>query len=137
MNSVEDSLLETIAALDETFAADKGSQMGDFFLENARLMWPMTRDIVGREAIRAAFELFTSKFTTLAWQPDRHLLEVHGDSAYVVGRFSEIRRRLDNGQLEQVFGRLVEVWRRDENGRWQLDLLLTSRFAETEILGRE
>jgi ketosteroid isomerase-like protein len=133
----DEALLDTIAAFDRSFATDQGAALGDFFTTDGCLMWPDLPDIKGREAIRAAFEQFVATFTTIAFQPDRRLLEQHEDNAYSLGRFIEVRRRLDNGQIEQVHGRLVEVWRREEDGRWRIEQLLTGRFAETVVLGHE
>src|SRR5687767_9373497 len=127
-------LLATFAAFDRTFSEDRGSDLADFFSENARLMWPDTEDIVGRDAIRAAFEEFVSAFTTIKWNPDRAIIHQLEHGALVVGRFTEDRAPRAGGPADRVFGRLVEIWIRQHDGSWKLDLLLTGRYAENEPL---
>ena len=134
-DTLEDSLLERMQAFDRTFAEDRGSEMGDFFSLQARLMWPFMEDITGRENIRRAFEQFVQTFTTLSWKPEREIIGADGNKVFVLGRFLEDRAPRVGGPAERVFGRWVEVWRRQPGGPWELDLVLTSRYAEDELLG--
>ena len=92
--------------------------MAELFAEDARLQWPDDEDIVGREAIRQAFSAFVDEFHTVSWEPSYQLAEVHGDQAFLLGRFVERREVRRTGELERVPGRLVLVCRR--RGRWRV-----------------
>ena len=133
---ITENLQLRIAAFDSTFAHDLGSELANFFTADARLMWPGNEDMVGREAIRKAYVGFVETFTTVSWKPDRRDLHVYEDRAYGVGRFVEVRKRLESGITETVYGRLVEVWQLEDDGVWYLERLLTSRYAETETSSR-
>ena len=133
---IVENLQFRISAFDSTFSHDLGSELADFFADDARLMWPGNEDIVGREAIREAFVGFVETFTTVSWKPDPRDLHVYEDRAYVVGRFVEVRKRLESEITETVYGRLVEVWQLEDDGVWYLERLLTSRYAETETSSR-
>jgi ketosteroid isomerase-like protein len=133
--TVPASLLETLAAFDETFSQDRGSDMGAFFSPHARLMWPGIEDIVGRDAVRFAFEQLVATFTTISWRPEWTTIEVFGDRAISIGRFTEDRAPRAGGPSVRVFGRLVELWSLDPQGKWTIDIALTSRYAEDQPLG--
>jgi hypothetical protein len=134
-DSLDNSLLERMQAFDRTFSEDRGSEMGDFFSSEARLMWPFMEDITGRERIRAAFEQFVQDFTTISWKPEREIIGVGENKVFIVGRFLEDRAPREGGPAERVFGRWVEIWAGQPGGPWELDLVLTSRYAENELLG--
>lgn len=133
---IAEDLQLRIAACDNTFSKDLAIELANFFATDARLMWPGNEDIMGREAIRKAYEGFVETFTTVSWKPDRRDLHVYEDRAYVVGRFVEVRKRRKSGITETVYGRLVEVWQLQDDGVWYLERLLTSRYAETESSSR-
>jgi ketosteroid isomerase-like protein len=126
-----------LAAFDAAFSADRGAEMGEFFAEDARLQWPEMEDIVGREAIRQAFVEFTSAFHTISWEPSYQVADVHGDRAYPLGRFVEIRQVRETGEVERVPGRIVYFCRREADGEWRLTHALTSRFGETTLDGTD
>ena len=132
---VPTGLLQAQAAFDETFSQDRGTEMGQFFSKDARMMWPDIEDIVGREAIRAAFEELIANFTTISWKPDRTLVQAFGDRAISIGRFTEDRAPRGGGSVVRVFGRLVEYWSKAPDGTWTMDIALTSRYAEDQPLG--
>jgi ketosteroid isomerase-like protein len=132
--SHEDSLLNTISELDRTFAEDRGEDMGDFFAEDARLMFPQIEDIVGREAIREHFVRFVSRYTTDSWNPKRGLIDVYDQRAYTHGSFIEIRTPLDGGPAEKVYGRFIEIWQLSSKGKWEIIRFMTGRYADTELL---
>jgi ketosteroid isomerase-like protein len=96
--SQEESLLSVIAELDQAFSEDRGSDVADFFAEDARLMWPHMEDIVGRESIREAFVAFVSAYTTNSWSPSREIFDLCGRRAYTLGSFIEIRTPLKGVQ---------------------------------------
>ena len=129
---IPESLQRTIHELDTVFSQDRGYEMGAFFAEDAHLQWPMIEDIVGREQIRKAYEQLVATYTTLSWKPNRSLAVVGDGSVAVIGDFIEYRQMRKDGVKERVFGRLVEIWSETEDEKWVLDLLMTSRYADTE-----
>ncbi len=133
-SSHKESLLSTIAEMDLAFAQDRGSDVSDFFAEEARLMWPNNEDIVGREAIREAFVGFVSEYTTDSWDPKREFIEVYERHAYTLGSFIETRTTRDGGPTEKVYGRLLEIWQLSSDGKWEIIRLMTGRYADTELL---
>ncbi len=129
-------LAEAITQFDEKFSEDLGSEMGRFFAQDARLMWPDIEDIVGRQAIANAFRELTDNFTTISWKPERSFVELSEDAAISVGRFIEERAPRAGGPAVRVFGRLVEVWSPGPDGTWTIKIALTSRYAEDEPLNQ-
>ena len=81
-----------LAAYDAAFAADRADEVAELFAEDARLQWPEEEDIVGRDAIRRAFTGFVDQFHTVSWEPSYQLAAVHGDQAFLLGRFVERRQ---------------------------------------------
>jgi ketosteroid isomerase-like protein len=132
--SQEESLLSVIAELDQAFSEDRGSDVADFFAEDARLMWPHMENIVGRESIREAFVAFVSAYTTNSWSPSREIFDLCGRRAYTLGSFIEIRTPLEGGPTEKVHGRLLEIWQLSSGDRWEIIRLMTGRYADTEFL---
>jgi uncharacterized protein (TIGR02246 family) len=122
-----------LSAYDAAFAADRADDMAELFAEDARLQWPEEEDIVGREAIRLAFTAFVDQFHTVSWEPSYQLAEVHGDQAFLLGRFVERRAVRRTGELERVPGRLVLVCRREVDGVWRITHAMTSRYGETTV----
>lgn len=131
---IPESLQRTIHELDTVFSQDRGNEMGEFFAEDAHLQWPMVEDIIGRKQIGMAFEQFVATYTTLSWKPNRSLVLVSDNSVAIVGDFIEDRQVRNDGVKERVFGRLVEIWSETEDGKWVLNLLMTSRYADTETI---
>jgi uncharacterized protein (TIGR02246 family) len=132
--SVRDpGLARLLIAYDAAFAADRADDVADLFAEDARLQWPEEEDIVGREAIRQAFTSFVDQFHTVSWEPSYQIAEVHGDQAFLLGRFVERREVRNTGELERVPGRLVLVCRREADGAWRITHALTSRYGETTV----
>jgi ketosteroid isomerase-like protein len=129
-----ESLLNTISELDRAFSEDRGWDVGGFFAEDGRLMWPHMADIVGRESIREAFDGFVSKFTTNSWRPKREIIDVYERRAYTHGSFIEIRTPRDGGPTEKVHGRLLEIWQLSSDDKWELIRQMTGRYADTELL---
>ncbi|MGD2072805.1 MAG: hypothetical protein PVG65_04890 [Candidatus Thorarchaeota archaeon] len=132
--SHKESLLRTISELDRTFSEDRGWDMGDFFAEDARLMFPLMEDIVSREAIRETFVSTVSKYTTDSWNPKREIIHIYEKRAYTYGSFIEIRTPLDGGPTEKVYGRLHEIWQLSSDGKWEIIRFMAGRYAETEFL---
>jgi ketosteroid isomerase-like protein len=132
--AIPKSLERVIHELDTVFSQDRGSEMGAFFAEDACLQWPSSEDIVGREQIRLAFEQLVATFTTLSWKPKRSLELFCDGKAVFVGNFIEDRKLKENNIKERVYGRIVEIWSESEDGKWVINLLMTSRYAETETI---
>jgi ketosteroid isomerase-like protein len=130
----KESLLKTIAKLDLTFSEDRGADMGDFFAEEATLMFHLMQDVVGRESIRNLFVKFVSMYTTDSWEPKRELIRVHERDAYTLGSFIEVRTKRDDNTTERVHGRLLEVWKLSSDDKWELTHFMSGRYAETEVV---
>jgi uncharacterized protein (TIGR02246 family) len=133
---VDEGVSALLAAYDEAFAADDAEAVSALFADDARLMWPELEDIVGREAIREAFVDFVSTFHTISWQPSYQVVDVHGDRAYLLGRFAEVRELRDTGEVEHVPGRIMWICRRELGGAWRFTHAMTSRYGETTRVGR-
>ena len=130
----KESLLKTIAKLDLTFSEDRGADMGDFFAEEATLMFHLMQEVVGRESIRNLFVKFVSMYTTDSWEPKPELIRVHERDAYTLGSFIEVRTKRDDNTTERVHGRLLEVWKLSSDDKWELTHFMSGRYAETEII---
>ena len=130
----KESLLKTIAKLDLTFSEDRGADMGDFFAEEATLMFHLMQEVVGRESIRNLFVKFVSMYTTDSWEPKRELIRVHERDAYTLGSFIEVRTKRDENTTERVHGRLLEVWKLSSDDKWELTHFMSGRYAETEVI---
>lgn len=138
MSEIDKETLESLrlafSRLDSNFAQGLKKETAELFTEDARLMWPGMDDIVGREAIEAAFGEFFKEFDTLAFSPDRQIVELCGSKVFTIGRFLEDLAPKAGGSAQRVHGRLVEMWRQSKHGEWQLGLMLTGRYAENEML---
>ncbi|MFX1580056.1 MAG: YybH family protein [Promethearchaeota archaeon] len=130
----KESLLKTIAKFDLTFSEDRGADMGDFFAQDATLMFPFMQDVVGRESIQNLFIKFVSMYTTDSWEPKRELIRVYERDAYTLGSFIEVRTKRNDGAKETVFGRLMEVWNLSSDDKWELTHFMSGRYAETEVV---
>ncbi|MFW9887938.1 MAG: YybH family protein [Candidatus Thorarchaeota archaeon] len=130
----KESLLKTIAEFDLAFSEDRGADMGNFFAKDAKLMFPLMPDVVGRESIRDFFVDFVSVYTTDSLEPKRELIRVYERDAYILGSFIEVRTKRNEGTPETVYGRFLEVWKLFSDGRWELTHFMTGRYAETEMI---
>jgi hypothetical protein len=130
----KESLLKTIAELDLTFSEDRGADMGNFFAKDAKLMFSLMSDVVGRESIRDLFVKFVSMYTTDSWEPKRELIRVYERDAYTLGSFIEVRTNRNEGITETVYGRLLEIWKLSSEDKWELTHFMSGRYAETEIV---
>jgi ketosteroid isomerase-like protein len=124
-------LARLLDRLDEAIRQDDFSTLSECVTEDAYLLWPGVEDIVGREAIREAFVSLAMQ--TLSWEPEYRVVDVHGDRAYILGRFIERRRYPETGGVERVPGRIVYFGRRQPSGEWLISHVLTSRFGEETI----
>jgi uncharacterized protein (TIGR02246 family) len=128
-------LAQLLAAYDTAFAADDADGVAQLFAADARLQWPEMEDIVGREAIREAFVEFVETYHTVSWQPSYQVVDVNGDRAFLLGRFTEVREVRGSGEVEHVPGRLVLVCRREADAAWRIVIAMTSRYGETTVAG--
>ena len=133
-NMNRNSLLKTIAKLDLTFSEDRGADMGNFFAEDATLMFPLIQDVIGRDSIRDLFVNFVSMYTTDSWEPKRELIRVYERDAYTLGSFIEVRTKRNEGTTETVYGRLLEIWKLSSDDKWELTHFMSGRYAETEVI---
>jgi len=129
------SLLLAFNRLDNAFSRSSAHETASLFSEGGRLMWPSMEDIVGREAIESALAEFFDGFTLIApFSPERQVVEVGGNRVFALGRFTEDLQPNSDAPAYRVHGRIVEIWSRTNGDAWQLDVLLTSRYAENEAL---
>jgi ketosteroid isomerase-like protein len=130
-----ESLRDAFLRFDSAFSRGDAGEIASLFSEDARLMWPGTEDIVGRQAIESALLEFFQQFTAVAsFQHERDTVELGEKRAFTFGRFAEDLRPNGGGAAFRVHGRLVELWSQQEGGEWNLKILLTSRYAENEPL---
>lgn len=119
---------------DRAFAEGQVANVSDMFAEDARMLWPGTEDIIGRDEISAALTEFFEQFETLSYSHDRRIVEQFGPKVFTVGRFLEDLAPKAGGPAQRVHGRMVELWAQSESGNWEITLLLTGRYAENEML---
>ncbi len=131
------SLTIAISRFDRAFSQGRLDELVSLFAQDARLMWPDTEDIIGRDAIRSALEEFMAENTTLRFLPDRQVVEVCGSKTFTIGRFIEDLAPTSGDRARRVYGRIVEMWTQTANGDWEIAILLTGRYAETEVLPKE
>ena len=91
-----------------------------------RTSWGATR-------FAAPSPAFVDQFHTVSWEPSYQLAAVHGDQAFLLGRFVERRQVRRTGEVERVPGRLVLVCRREADGAWRITHAMTSRYGETTV----
>jgi ketosteroid isomerase-like protein len=131
--SDRDSLLNAMTELDLAFSEDRALDLSNIFAEDARLMWPQMKDIVGRESIREAFAGLMSKYTTVSWNPKREFIDAYERRAISLGSFIETRTPLDGGPNEKIRGRLLEIWQLSSDDKWEVIRMMTGRYSETEL----
>jgi len=123
-----------VSRFNHTFSQGLIDEVVQLFSKDAKMMWPSMEDIVGREAIRSALGEFFGQFTPLAFEPNRQIVEVCGNKAFTIGRFIEDLAPKEGGSAHRVHGRLVEMWSLTDEGDWVIELLITTRYADNEIL---
>ena len=124
-----------LAAYDAAFAADRADDVAELFADDARLQWPRRR--TSSVAKRSAWPSPSSwiEFHTVSWEPSYQVAEVHGERAFLLGRFVELRAVRRSGELERVPGRLVLVCRQEGDGAWRITHAISSRYGETTDRG--
>jgi ketosteroid isomerase-like protein len=132
-NALDGGVADLVTGFDAAFRADRHAEVAECFTADARLEWPEMEDIVGRDEIRVAFGDFMSTFHTISWDPTYQVVDIHGDRAYLLGRFVELREVRATGDVEHVPGRIVYFCLRDADGVWRFTHVLTSRYGEATI----
>jgi ketosteroid isomerase-like protein len=127
----EAELREAIDHFDRAFTHGRLDELLDAFAEDARFLVHEQEPLVGTEAIRGAFSAFFERFDTSAYDPRYEVIDVHGDSGYVLGSFTEVLRPRDGTPGTRVHGRVVQFWRQ-EGDEWRIRILLTGRSASDE-----
>jgi ketosteroid isomerase-like protein len=89
--------------------------------------------IAGQAAVRDAFGEVFAAFDTSDYESRYDTIEVHVDSAYVMGDIVEGLRPQDGGSGIRVYVRVVLFFRRIDLS-WVITRLLTGRFAPDEPL---
>jgi ketosteroid isomerase-like protein len=131
---LESSLWALIAAFNDAFRKDRAAELGAFFAEDARLLWPEMPDILGREAIQQAFNDFIGVFSTLYYETRFDVVDIHPRYAYTLGTFEEVRSERQGNQSTRIFGRFAWFFQQQPDGGWLITRLMTSRFAPDEPL---
>lgn len=123
------NVLAALEAFDRAIIEGRTDELGALFADDARLLLHYQPDIVGRRAITQAWRETFAAVDTSAWKPNYDTVQVHTDSAYVLGSFTEILRPRDGGTGLAVAGRTVLFWRREPDGQWRITRALSSRSA--------
>ena len=100
------------------FAAKDAEQLAkDFYAEEAQLLLPNQRPVVGRLAIQEVFKaLIGDGLRKLELQTTK--IEVSGDLAYGIGVYKMIAT-VGSGAETQDEGKYVVVYRRQQVGTWR------------------
>ena len=131
-DSQRHELLAALEAFDRAFIEGRADELGALFADDGKLLLHHQPAIVGRQSITEAFRETFAAFDTSAYEPTYETVEVHTDSAYVLGSFTEVLRPRAGGPGLAVAGRIVLFWRREPDGRWRVTRALTSRSAPDE-----
>ncbi|MBD0292519.1 MAG: nuclear transport factor 2 family protein [Jiangellaceae bacterium] len=128
-------LKQAIDAFDRSFLEGRLDEFSAFFADDAQLLIHEQETVIGKEAIRASFDLVFEGFDTSAYAPRHEIIDVHGDRAYVLASFDEVLRPKDGQPGIRIHGRAVHFWRRERDGAWRIVRLLTARSAPEELEG--
>jgi len=127
----EAELRGAIEAFDRAFSEGRSDDFSRFFAPDARILIHQEDPLVGRDAIRTAFSALFEGYDTSDYEPHYEVIDVHGDSGYVLGSFTEVLRPRDGTSGTRVHGRVVQFWRQEEGG-WRIEILLTGRSTPDE-----
>ena len=127
------SVESTLDRFDRSFAAGDLDGIVSLFSDDAVLLVHRQPSIAGRAAVRDAFGEVFAAFDTSDYESRYDTIEVHVDSAYVMGDIVEGLRPQDGGSGIRVYVRVVLFFRRIDLS-WVITRLLTGRFAPDEPL---
>ena len=125
-------VIELLDRSHAAFAAGDADAFAACFAEDARLFLLHNEAAEGRDAIRERWRAGFARFDTSAWEPQLDLLDVHGDSAYAFGTYTERLLNREDGSRTLVRGRLVHFLRRGADGKWEITLLMHSHSQPME-----
>ena len=98
-------------------AKDAEQLTKDFYAEEAQLLLPHQRPVVGQPAIQEVFEaLFGDGLRDLVLQTTK--VEVSGDLAYGIGIY-KMTLTVASGAETQDEGKYVVIYRRQQSGTWR------------------
>ena len=107
------------------------SLLAETFTESGLLGVPGVVDAVGRTEVRELLQKMLAGRTT-DFKLDRREVDVHGDTAYELGWFSEISH-LGDGDAMQMSGRYVIFWERERDSQWRVNRFFYAWASATPI----
>lgn len=125
-------LLEALAALDRAKVAGEARRAGEYFAEDAEMLWDRHEAVVGRTAIVETYARIFEWADYSDWIAEYRVVDVYENHAYVLGTFDELIRPSDGSNPIRVLGRVVQFWRKEPGGSWLVAFGLTGRRAEEE-----
>lgn len=125
-------LLKALAALDRAKVAGDARLAGEYFAEDAEMLWDRHEAVVGRAAIVEVYASIFEWADYSQWTGEYKVVDVFENHAYVLGTFDELIRPYDGSNPIRVLGRAVQFWRKEPDGSWLVVFGLTGRRADQE-----
>ncbi len=97
-------------------AADGIEGVMPFYVDDAIMLAPNRPMVIGKTAIREAFEAMGvgSPGFSVAWQPMKIEVARSGDIGYAIGTFEGVV------DAAPVKGKYVEIWKKQADGSWKV-----------------
>ena len=135
MTALDDHpVADLMRTFDTVFAAGDADGFAGLFCEDGQMLLLHSDPIVGRAAIAERWQVFFGRHDTSAWDARTELLEVHGDSAYILRTYQETLVPRGEGPRVLVRGRLVSFLRHEADSVWRISLLMNSHSHPMEPL---
>ena len=133
--SANKSVHQALDRFDRTFASSDATALAQLFAVDARLLLLYGEPIEGRSAIEAHWSRLFEAWDAGAWQAEHEIVDVHGDRAYALSRYSETLVSRVGVPSRLVNGRLVLFLRRDADDEWRVTMAMNSHSRPVEELG--
>ena len=105
-------------------------QAASFWSDDATILMPNSRPIIGKEAIRAyVAESFKSPDFSIVWTTDKVVVAASGDMAYATGTDHIIFRA--GKQVVSTNNNGLVVWKKQREGRWKAVVDIATPAAQT------
>lgn len=124
---------ETLDKFSRAFGSGDSKAFSACFAPDAQVLLHEQAALVGRDVITESFTALFAMIDTSAFEIEYDVVEVHGDRAYVLARFTETLRPRDGSPAIAVDGRLVCFWRREQDGTWKLSRAVTGRASPDRV----